>query len=103
LPRQLFRPRHVGRGCVGHLIENAGREHGRQPALRIDRTGIKRQCAFKQVNHLRPVVTRPGFRRYGTSPENVVQRIGMLDRVGGLRADELQVECGGDPACDLVL
>ena len=37
------------------------------------------------------------------APQNVVERIGMLDWAGRLRANQRKVECGRDPAGDLVL
>ena len=39
----------------------------------------------------------------GASPENVVERIGMLGPPGGLRRDQLDAERVGEAARDLVL
>ena len=103
LPDQSFRARDVGCGRVGHFIEHAARERGRQPALRLDGPRIERQRALEQADRLRIFVTRRRLRHCGASPENVVQRVGILGRPGGLRADQREVERDRDPARDLVL
>ena len=44
-----------------------------------------------------------GFEPCGASPENVVQRVGIGGRPGGLRADQREIERDSDAAGDLVL
>ena len=43
------------------------------------------------------------LKRHSAAPENVVERVGMLGRPGGLSSDQLDADRVRDPAGDLVL
>jgi hypothetical protein len=65
---------------------------------------IERQSALEQTDRLRIIFSRrrlPVTERL--SPENIVQSIGMFGPPGGVRADQLEVECDRNPAGDMVL
>ena len=103
LTNQSFRTRDVGRGRGACLIEHATRERDRQPTLCLDGTGIESQRTLIPTDPLRIAVARWGLQPGGASPEDVVQRVGMLGRTAGRGLDQFEVECDRDPTCDLVL
>src|SRR5260370_24120293 len=64
---------------------------------------IEGQCALEQANGVGKAGPSSRLVYYGTSAENILQRVGVLGRTTGLRGDQLEVERDGDPAGDLVL
>ena len=76
---------------------------GDQSTFCFDLLGIEKQCTFEQTYGLPEGVGRSGLRHYSARPENVVERVGIFGRPGGLHGDQLSVEGSCDPARDLVL
>src|SRR5712671_6565824 len=103
LTDQPFCACNIGRSRVGQLTDHASRERARQPALRVDRSRVERQRMLEQADGLGIVVACWALVPRSPSPENVVQRIWMLGRPGGLCSDQLEVEGVSNPGCDLVL
>jgi hypothetical protein len=104
LPGQAFRAHQIGLGCVGHIVDDAGREVGRQTALGVDGSRIERQRVLEQSDRLSVSFARwrPSH-KYSTRTEDVVYCVGMLTWPSGLRTPELEVECHCDAARNLVL
>jgi len=94
----------IGLGCVGHIVDDAGREVGRQTALGVDGSRIERQRVLEQSDRLSVSFARwrPSH-KYSTRTEDVVYCVGMLTWPSGLRTPELEVECHCDAARNLVL
>jgi hypothetical protein len=104
LPGQGFCTRQICRGRVGHIIDDAGREVGRQTAPGVDGLRIECQRTLKKRNRLRISFARwRPTNKKSTRTKDVVYCDGVLAWPSGLRPPELEVKCHCDAARDLVL
>ena len=90
LPDKFFRAAISAAAESLIFIDHAGHQRGRQQALRLDRPRIERQRALEQLIASAWLSRVRRLRNCGASPEDVIQRIGMLGRPGGLRANPAQ-------------
>jgi hypothetical protein len=74
-----------------------------QPALRLDRARVERQGMLEQVYGFLDALKHIASAEYGAPPEEIIQRVGSIRRVGRLRINQFPTECVGDAARDLAL
>ena len=103
LCEQAFGAGEVGGAGAAHFEQYAFGVRVRQPEPRLGRPRVERQCPLQKGDRLGRAVARRRFRQQRAPPENIIQRIGVGGRAGGLGADQRTVERDRDAAGDLVL
>ena len=85
------------------MVEHASCECRRQQTFCLNRARIELQRPLKKVDGLRVVGPRRPSGERGASPDNVVERAGVIDWARGFRENELKVERDCNPARDFIL
>ena len=96
LSGEPFRAREVGPARTGPSSHHASTQHVCQAALRLGGPGVECQGVLKQAYRLRVSVARRRLPECGDAPQNVVKRIGIRGRPGGLSGKQLQVKRSRD-------
>ncbi len=90
-------------GKIAELVEHAHDQHRGEPGLRVGRAGIERQRRLEIAHRFVVGLARNRLCHLGAAAQDVVERIRMGDRAGGLGDRQLGLQCAGDARGDLVL